>query len=488
MQSNVAMKIIAFSLLANFITLIPVWIVSLIFHDGMSVSHFTLLAISAMLGLIVLLSNRRAADELRAAQSFLFVVMTWITFSIVSTAPFLVSLNLSFDEAIFETVSGLTTTGATIFDEIDSLPKSILFYRSLLQWVGGMGIIVMVVAILPVLNVGGMQLFKAETPGPIKDEKLTPRIRHTARYLWVIYLGLTIACFFAYWLFGMPVLDAASHALTTISTGGFSTHTASLGFFNSPSIENVASLFMIAGSINFGLHFAAVRSFNPEHYFGDKEFTYFLFMVVIATLLIAISLFISGTYDDILTALRYATFEVVSIVSSTGFGIADFSHWPLFIPALLMLLSYVGGCAGSTAGGMKVIRIAVVFKGIGQQLKQLIHSKGVFITKFGERKVEPNIQQSIFAFLFIYTLTAMLFFLLLLMTGADYLTAFGAVTACINVLGPGLGDVTSSFHSMTPVAKLLLSVLMLIGRLEVFTVFVLFSPLYWRAIMKSRQV
>jgi len=464
------------------LTLVPPMCVALWFDDGHAKDFAELILLSVSAGLIVWRTHSISFEQLKPRYSFFLVATMWVVFSIWSSLPLLIVTNIPFEEAIFETVSGLTTAGGTVFDDIDALPQSILYYRSQLQWLGGMGIIVLMIAVFPLLNIGGMRLFKAETPGPFKDDKLTPRIRHTARYLWFIYLALSIACGIAFYFAGMSWFDAINHAMTAISTGGFSTHTASIGHFDSVPIEVVANIFMLLGSLNFALHFVYSRSLDLSCYWRDQETRLFFYMVVGLIVITAVTLFVNGNYEQLSTAFRVASFEVISIVSSTGYGISDFTHWPLFLPALLMLFSYVGGCAGSTAGGMKVIRIAIVLQGIGKQIRLLIHPTAIYQQKFNGRGVQPPIQQTIYGFLFIYTITAMLFMLVLLLTGEDYLTAFGAVTACINVLGPGLGKVASSFHELTPTAKYALTVLMILGRLEVYTLVVLISPMYWQSL------
>jgi len=466
-------------------TLLPVWLVSLYYQDHIASIWFEIMLVSLLIAVSLYSKSGGGNRKLPSKSSFLLVAVIWLTFGLINSIPFMLVNQLSFIEAFFESVSGLTTTGGTIFLEIDPLPKSILYFRQQLQWLGGMGIIVLVVAILPMLNVGGMMLFKAETPGPMKDDKMTPRILHTAQYLWVIYTVATALCALAFWWAGMSLFDAIAHAMSTLSTGGFSTHTDSLGFFNSPLIENIASFFMLLGAINFAVHFAFIRGLKIQLYFRDEEFRFFIIVIISLTNLIAAALWFGGVYENLSTAFRYAFFEVVSIISSTGFGIADFSSWPYYAPALLILSSYIGGCAGSTAGGMKIIRISVIFKVIARQFKNLLHPNGNFHVRFKGQKVNENTIQSIFAFLFFYLLIALIFILALLATGVDYLTAFGAVSACINVMGPGLGEVTSSFHSLTPVAKLLLTFLMIIGRLEVFTILVLFAPSYWKEIKLS---
>jgi trk/ktr system potassium uptake protein len=485
MNLSLIAKLISLFLAIYSVSLMPVWFVSLYYQDHSSLIWFLMIFFSLIISGFLYAKNKTVPTTIQAKASFLLVAISWVTFGLVNSLPFIFINDLSFVAAFFESVSGLTTTGATVFVEIDELPKSILYFRQQLQWLGGMGIIVLMVAIIPMLNIGGMMLFKAETPGPMKDDKMTPRILHTAQYLWAIYTAATALCALAFWWAGMSLFDAIGHAMSTLSTGGFSTHTASLGFFNSPTIENIASFFMLLGALNFSLHFAFIRGLDVRQYIHDEEFQMFIVIILLLSTFIAGALYFGGVYDNLLTAIRYAFFEVVSIISSTGFGIADFSSWPYYAPALLMLSAYIGGCAGSTAGGMKIIRISVIFKVMARQFKLLLHPNGNFRVSFKGQQVTENTVQSIFAFLFFYVLIALAFILALLATGVDYLTAFGAVSACINVMGPGLGEVTSSFQSITPAGKFLLTILMIIGRLEVFTILVLLAPSYWKEIKLS---
>jgi len=482
MNKHLALRLLGILLLIYTVSLIPVWLVSLYYQDQVSSTWFSLIFGSSIIGLFLFYKNKNSKQIINPKASFIMVALVWFVFGLLNSFPFMLINDLTLIEAFFESISGLTTTGATVFLEIDPLPSSILYFRQQLQWLGGMGIIVLVVAIIPMLNIGGMMLFKAETPGPMKDDKMTPRILHTAQYLWVIYSIATILCGLAFWWAGMDLFDAIGHAMSTLSTGGFSTHTASLGYFDSPLIENIASFFMIVGALNFSLHFAFVRGLDIRLYLRDGEFQFFIFALVIVSILVTGALLWEGVYSNVFTALRYAFFEVVSIVTSTGFGIADFANWPSFAPALLMLSAYIGGCAGSTAGGMKVIRISIILKVIARQFKLLLHPNGSFLVQFKGQRVNQNTIQSIFAFLFFYLLIALFFILAMIATGVDYVTAFGAVSACINVMGPGLGDVASSFHSITPTGKFLMSLLMIIGRLEIFTLIILLSPSYWREI------
>ena len=373
----------------------------------------------------------------------------------------------------------MTTTGATVIVGLDDMAESILFYRQQLQWLGGMGIIVLAVAVLPMLGVGGMQLYRAETPGPMKDSKLTPRIKETALALWTIYLGLTTVCALAYWAAGMSGFDAICHSFSTIAIGGFSTHDASIGYFNSPLIEAIAIFFMIIAGINFGLHFFALKERTLWHYLRDEEVRFYLWILLTATLAVAIVLFWEGVYGAG-NAFRMAAFEVVSVFTTTGFGTADFSNWPSMLPYLVFFGAFTGACAGSTGGGMKVIRVLLICKQGLREVNRLIHPNAVFPVKINSRRMSGQIVEAVWGFFSVYVIVFLFMQLALIMTGLDFVTAFSAVGATINNLGPGLGDVALHYGNISDVAKLLLCFTMILGRLEIFTLLVLFSPLFWK--------
>ncbi|MBN4078639.1 potassium transporter, partial [Gammaproteobacteria bacterium AH-315-C21] len=382
--------------------------------------------------------------------------------------------------ALFEAMSGLTTTGATVIVGIDHLPKALLFYRQELQWLGGMGIIVLAVAILPMFGIGGMQLYRAETPGPIKDNKLTPRITETAKALWYIYLGLTVACAVAYWAFGMSVFDAICHSFSTIAIGGFSTHDASIGYFNSFAIEGVAIVFMLLAGINFALHFVAVRSMSVTAYWADAEFRAYISVLFIVAVIACTYLYFNHTFDSAGDVIHHGIFQVVSIGTTAGFTTADYHTWPGFLPALLLLLSFVGGCAGSTGGGMKVIRVLLLIKQGSREILRLIHPNAEIPVKVGGVSLSPRVIGSVWGFFALYVLSFCFMSLLLAATGLDLVSAFSAVAACMNNLGPGLGEVGSNYASVSPVGKGILCFAMLLGRLEIFTLLVLLTPAFWR--------
>jgi trk system potassium uptake protein TrkH len=377
-------------------------------------------------------------------------------------------------------VSGLTTTGATVITNLEELPISILYYRQQLQWLGGMGIIVLAVAVLPMLGIGGMQLYRAETPGPMKDNKLTPRITETAKALWYIYLGLTVACGFAYWLAGMSVFDAVGHAFSTVAIGGFSTHDASMGYFNSPLIDMIAVLFMFLAGINFSLHFVAFRNRAISGYWHDSEFRFYLLLIALVSLITILGLYFTETYDDWQDAVVNGLFQAVSIGTTAGFTTAEFYNWPGFIAILLLFSSFVGGCAGSTGGGIKVIRLLLLVKQGLREITRLVHPSAQIPVRVGSKTVDSRIIEAVWGFFALYVASFTVMYLALATTGLDLMTAFSAVAASINNLGPGLGGVGAHYAEMHDLGKWILCFAMLLGRLEIFTLLVLLTPGFWR--------
>jgi trk system potassium uptake protein TrkH len=410
------------------------------------------------------------------------VVLFWLVLGAFASLPlvFLQEPNLSLADAVFEAFSGLTTTGATVLTGIEYLPKSVLFYRQQLQWFGGMGIIVLAVAILPMLGVGGMQLYRAEIPGPVKDSKMTPRIADTAKHLWYIYVSITLACTLAYWSAGMNWFDAICHAFSTVAIGGFSTYDASMGHFDSPVINFICVFFLIIAAINFSLHYAAVASRNISVYIRDPEFKVFLciqlaLVVICFTVLSSHDVYANG--DE---TLDQALFQAVSISSTAGFATDNFSAWPLFLPILLIFSSFIGGCAGSTGGGMKVVRVFLLYLQGVRELNRLVHPRAIYSIKLGRKALPDKVVEAVWGFFSAYALVFIIIMLALMGTGLDNITAFSATAACLNNLGPGLGDVASHYGAITDTAKWILTVAMVFGRLEIFTLLVLFTPTFWR--------
>ncbi|RMD71286.1 MAG: potassium transporter [Gammaproteobacteria bacterium] len=481
MQFAVIQRILGLLLLPFSLTMLPPLGISLLYGDGVVLPFLLAFFIILSGGLILWWPVRGFHRDLRLRDGFVVVTMFWAVLGITGALPLMLAEHphMPFTDAVFESVSGLTTTGATVLTGIDALPPSILFYRQELQWLGGMGIIVLALAVLPMLGVGGMQLYRAEMPGPTKD-KLTPRIAETAKALWYIYLALTVACALAYWFAGMSGFDAITHSFATLSTGGFSTHDASMGYFESPLIEMIAVVFMLLAGVNFSLHFVAWHSFSVKPYFRDPEFRTYLFVLGGASLVTIAYLYLTGTFLEVTEDIHHGLFQVVSIATSTGFTTANFSAWPDFLPVLLIFISFIGGCAGSTAGGMKVIRFLLLFKQGVREVIRLIHPNAQVPIKVGPFTLNERLVDSVWGFFAAYVATFALMLLALMATGLDQVTAFSAVAACINNLGPGLGKVAAHFGDINAFAKWVLAFAMIMGRLEIFTVLVLLTPAFWR--------
>ncbi|MGD8547648.1 MAG: TrkH family potassium uptake protein [Thiohalophilus sp.] len=482
MHLFVIQRILGILLMVFSLTMLPPLLVSFIYIDIAFEAFFESFAVILISGIVLWLPVKRQKSDLRLRDGFLVVALFWTILSLFGSIPFLLSPepHISFTDAVFEAVSGLTTTGATVIIGLDNLPPSLLFYRQQLQWLGGAGVIVLAIAILPMLGIGGMQMFRAETAGPMKDEKITPRIMQTARTLWGIYVGLTIICALSYWIAGMSAFDAIAHSFSTVSTAGFSTYDASLGHFNNVAIETVAMVFMLLGGISFNIHFMVLRSRNPAIYWRDTQVWVFLLIVALLCLLVSTTLYWSGQYIEPLDALRHGSFQVVSVMTTTGFGTDDFSVWPLFLPVLLIFSSFLGGCAGSTSGGIKIIRFIVLSKEGSREMWRLLHPKIIRQIKIGGHPISERVIDAVWGFFSLYVVSFALIMLLVMATGVDQVTAFGAVAASINNLGPGLGDVGGTFESLNDTAIWLCSFAMLLGRLEIFTLLVLLSPAFWR--------
>ena len=430
-------------------------------------------------GLALWYPARNAVYEMRLRDGFLITAAIWVLASLVVAIPFtLAAPNLSYTDAVFEAASGLTTTGATVIVGLDDLPRSMLFYRQSLQFLGGMGIVILAVAILPMLKIGGMQLFRAESTGPTRDNKLTPRIAETARALWMVYLGLFAACFLAFWMGGMTLFDAVCHAMSTTATGGFSTHDASFGFFNSPMLEWMAIVFMLIGAVNFGMHWYAWRRATIEHYQADSELRTFLAIAVIASALVSGSLWLNGHFDGV-DSLRHGVFQVVSNLTTTGYTSVGYAEWVGASPLILMLLAFIGGCAGSTAGGMKVARWQMLVRQGLREIRQLVHPKGQFVVKVGGKRVSESVVISVGGFATVYMLSFVGMTVVLAANGVVLVTAFAAIATCLTNLGPGLGGVAVHFQNLADGPVWLCSFAMILGRLEVFTLLVLLTPQFW---------
>ena len=481
MQFLIVLKVLGLLLSIFSVTMFIPGVVSLYYKDGSASSFFIAFAVTLAIGLIAYLPLRKYQSPIKSADGYVIVVMFWTVLGLFGAIPLYIDqqLNLSITQSIFESMSGFTTTGATVIVGLDTLPQAILLYRQLVQWLGGMGIIVLAVAILPLLGMGGgMQLFRAETPGPQK-EKITPRVAETAKLLWYIYLGLTVACMIAYWAAGMPLFDAVGHSFSTVAIGGFSTHDASIGYYQSNAIEMVAVVFMLISGVNFALHYLSLRSMSLGAYLDDAEFTTYVGIIFVLGVITVGYLYFTQT-ADMGNAFFRGVFQVVSIATTTGFTTAEYFNWPGFLPVLLLFASFVGGCAGSTGGGMKVIRVLMLVKQGMRELVRMVHPHAVLPVKVGRKSIPPRVIDAVWGFFAAYVLILIFMLLVLMATGLDQQTAFSAVVACLNNLGPGLGDVGANYSSLNGPQLGLLCFAMLLGRLEIFTLLVILTPHFWR--------
>jgi len=482
MNWTVVQRILGLLLMMFSLTMLPPIAFSVYYDDGSWLPFVEGFGLTLAAGILIWLPVHRSRKDLRLRDGFLVVAAFWTVLGAFGAAPlyFADGLSLSITDAVFESMSGLTTTGATILTGLDELPVSILYYRQQLQWLGGMGIIVLAVAVLPMLGVGGMQLYRAETPGPVKDTKLTPRITETAKALWYVYLAFTIACMVGYRLAGMGWFDALCHAFSTVAIGGFSTHDASMAYFDSGIVNCVAIVFMFVAGINFSLHFFAWRYVSITHYFQDPEFRAYSFMLLSLSAVVVFSLFNSRGFNEPGQTLINGVFQAVSIATTTGFTTENFALWPAALPVLLIFASFIGGSAGSTAGGIKVIRWLLIYKQGVREVVRLVHPNAEIPVKLGNAAIQPRVVDAVWGFFSVYIIVFGVMLLAMMATGLDQVTAFSAVAATLNNLGPGLGDVTSGFMSLSDTAKWVAVVGMLLGRLEIFTLLVLVTPTFWR--------
>lgn len=468
--------IFSFTMLAPLVT-------ALVAHDAAQHAFDESFAVTLAAGLALWLVGRRWRRELKVRDGFLLVLLVWTGLPAFATLPFMIyAPEMGFTDAYFETISALTTTGATVMSGLDTLPPSLNLWRHLLNWLGGMGIIVLAVAILPLLGVGGRQLLKAELPGPIKDSKLTPRIADTAKLLWAMYASLTAFCAVALKLAGMSWFDAVCHAFATMSLGGFSTHDASIGYFDSPLIEAVLIVFMLLAALNFVTHFMAFHQRSLAAYRHDPEVRGVLGLVVASCLVISLYVWQAGVYPEFLTALRHVSFNLVSLATDCGFASTDFNSWPIFAPMWMLLLSCVTASSGSTGGGLKMIRTVLMLRQGLRELEHQLHPAALLPVKIGGHAVPNQIVFAIQAFVMMYIATIVTMTLVLLASGLDFVSAFSAVIACINNAGPGLNEVGpgTNYAGLNDFQTWVLAFTMLLGRLELITVFVLFTRAFWR--------
>ena len=454
------------------------WVVD----DGAQSSYDEAFGLTMLCGLGLWYRNRNEKRELQVRDGFLMVVLVWTLLPAFATLPLMLQLHIPFTDAYFETMSGLTTTGSTVLSNLDTLPESINLWRHQLVWLGGMGLIVLAIAILPLLGVGGRAMFKAETPGPMKDSKMTPRIAQTAKGLWAVYMVVSLACILGYYWAGMTGFDAICHGFSTMGLGGFSTHDASFGYFDSPSIEMVAVLFMLIAGMNFATLYLAVanRSLNP--YVRDPEAPWFLAVTLGSVLLISFYIWANGAYDSEATALRHALFNVVSIATTTGYASVDYALWPMFAPIWMLFLSSFATSAGSTGGGIKMIRALLLYKQFYRELVRAMHPSAVYNVRISGQVMPQNILFAALSFGFVYMVSIVSMTLLMLYSGLDIISSFTAVVASINNTGPGLGVVgpSTTYEILTDFQTWVCTFAMLLGRLELFTLLVVMTPAFWR--------
>lgn len=482
MQIKTILRILGILLMMFSLTMVPPILVELLYRDGALGPYVISCVVTVMTGLVLFALFHRNKKELKIRDGFLVVVLFWFVLSFFAAIPLMISPephdNLT--DAMFETVSGFTTTGATVVSNVDTLPHAMRYYRQQLQFLGGMGIVVLAVAILPMLGIGGMQLYRAETPGPIKDSKLTPRITETAKTLWYIYVGLTVLCALAYWAAGMELFDAVGESFATIATGGFSMHDTSFAYYKSNTIELIATFFMLLGGTNFALHFTALKHRSLKHYFADEEFRVYLQILAVTFAFVCYVLLYNGIYAQNSTTVVKSLFNVVSLATTTGFVSGDFPLWPHFIPILIMVVALIGGCAASTAGGIKVMRALLLRKQSAREIQRLVHPKAVITIKFGNQRLPDNILQAMWAFIATFVGLFVVLVLFLMANGMDLVSAFGASVATLGNAGASVGSVSKGFNDVNTISKWVMILAMLAGRLEIFTLLVLFTPAFWR--------
>jgi trk system potassium uptake protein len=458
-------------------------IASLATSDGIALDYVIAAGISTGVGLFIAQATRKHARELKPRDGFLLVTLAWVLMSASATIPLLLAMpELSFTDAYFETTSGLTTTGSTVLIGLDQLPPSINIWRHTLHWFGGLGVIVLAVALLPVLGVGGMQLYKAEAPGPVKDEKLAPRITETAKSLWLTYTGLTIAGIIALRACGMTWLDAINHAFSAMSLGGFSSHDASVGYFNSRPIELVLIVLMCIATLNFARHFVAFRKLTLAPYKRDPEAKAIFAVLIASVLLVAAILSWQNVYPSFVDSLRHSAFNVISLATTTGFVSQNYQSWPVFAPILMLFLSCLVCSTGSTGGGIKMFRTLLLWRQAGRELKLLVHPNAIAPVRIGGKPIPDRVADSVLAFIFLYFMVVAALTFALLATGLDFETSLTAIIASVNNAGPGLGSVgpNDNYRDLTDAQTWVCAIAMVLGRLEIFSVLVLFTPAFWR--------
>ena len=450
-------------------------VVSLVFNDNSLYLFLPTFIFVGALGLIGFFFTKGVQRDLSAKDGFVIIVMFWIVLSLAGSIPFYLS-GMSPIDSFFESMSGITTTGATVISNIETLPESLKFYRQLLQWMGGMGLIVLAIAVMPLLGIGGGQLFKTDIPGAMGEQRLTPRIQETAKALWSIYFGLTILCAILYAIAGMSFFDAVSHAMSTVSIGGFSTYNNSIGHFNNLTIEIICMVFMLLSAMSFALHYFSIYKSKSLKYFYDPELKFFVSILLIIFIL-ALSINILSGQSDL--SLRELAFHTVSTVTTTGYGVSDTSTWSFSISFLLLIGAFVGACSGSVGGGVKSWRVMIMLNHAYSNIVKMIHPNSVVTLKVGTKSVDDNVATSVWGFFSIYVISFVILLLAVLISGLDLETAFSSVGACLNNLGPGLGMVSDNYSEINSFAKGVLAFSMLLGRLEIFTLLIILTPMFW---------
>jgi len=477
---NVLAKIIAIFA----VTMVVPLALSLWLDDGAAGAYDeAIIATVATGGLLWFFTRKRGRRELQPRDGFLLVTLVWTTLPAFAMLPLYLHLpELSVTDAYFEAVSGLTASGATVLSGLDTMPPSLNLWRGLIVWLGGMGVIVLAVAILPMLGVGGAQLFKAETPGPIKDTKLTPRITETAKWLWVIYFVLSALCLLCLHWAGLGWVDALMHTFTTMGLGGFSNRDGSVGHFQSAEVEMVIIVFMLIAVVNFAMHFRAIRERSLRPYLRDPETRVCLGVLAFSCVLVSGHLYLTGTYATLAEAFRFGTFNVISIATTTGYATTDYSLWPVFAPIWMLFLATFVSSSGSTGGGLKMIRALVLWKQSFRELRRLVHPRAIIHVKLGRQIIENNVIFAVLAFAMLFGSTITVATLLLAISGADVITSFSAAVACVTNMGPGLGDVgpATTYAVLNDFQTWVCTFAMLLGRLELFTMFVVMTPSFWR--------
>jgi trk system potassium uptake protein TrkH len=464
------------------LTMLAPLILSYVVDDGAQAVYDESFALTMLCGAFLWYRYRRCKRELSIRDGFLMVVLVWTVLPAFAAIPLMLQLGISHTDAYFETVSGLTTTGSTVLSNIDQLPMSINLWRHQLVWVGGMGLIVLAIAILPLLGIGGRQMFKAETPGPMKDAKMTPRIAETAKGLYLVYLGVTVACAISLRIAGMSWFDATCHTFSIMGLGGFSTHDASFGFFDSATIEFVAIVFMLIAGMNFGTLFLAVTGRSLRPYLLDPEARWFLGVTLLSIFVVAVYIWKDGAYPDLDTAMRHVAFNLVSIATTTGLSSVDYAQWPIFAPLWMLFLSSFATSAGSTGGGIKMMRALLLYKQVYRELVRAMHPSAVYNIRIGGQVAPQPILFAVLSFAFMYMVSIVSLTLILAFTGLDIVSAFTAIVASINNTGPGLGLVgpSTTYAVLGDFQTWVCTFAMLLGRLEIFTLLVVMTPAFWR--------